>query len=191
MFKKTGQTLVYKDAWLELFQDELQFPDGSFGTYAWVKRKNGVAVSVVTNDEKILLQKEYRHVIDRSSWEVPGGGIDQGETPESAAVRELSEEVGLVVTEEQLVLLGRFYPLNSFNTEFNALFMIIVASDTMLGANQTEHGEAIEEHRFIKFDQALKMIDSGEINDAFTANAVQLAIRTYAKTSTHNGGLAT
>jgi 8-oxo-dGTP pyrophosphatase MutT (NUDIX family) len=35
-------------------------------------------------------------------WHVPGGGIDDGETPEAAAVREIFEETGLAVTEEDL-----------------------------------------------------------------------------------------
>ena len=63
MFKKIQQHTIYQDAWLTFFQDEIQFPDGSLGTYAWAQRKSGVGVVVVTSDKKILLRKEYRYII--------------------------------------------------------------------------------------------------------------------------------
>lgn len=178
MFKKINQKSIYKDAWVELFQDEIEFPDGSKGTYAWVNRKNGVGIIVVATDKKILLHREYRYVIDDYSWEVQGGGIDEGETPEQAAVRELQEEAGISVNPNSLQKLGTFYPLHSFNTESVVLFMAVIDS-TELGEQQTESAELIDQQEFVSFDEALEMIDSGKVNDAGTANAIQMAIRKY------------
>ncbi len=170
--------MIYNDAWLELFQDKIQFEDGTIGTYAWMDRKDGVGIVVLTPNKKILLQKEFRYVIQKYSWEVSGGGIDDSETPRQAAARELFEESGIRVAVDELQEVGAFYPLHSLNTELVTLFMVII-DETKLSLNNTESGEIITNSKFFTFDEALAMIDSGEINDAGTANAVQLAIRKF------------
>lgn len=180
MLKKIKEKQIYKDNWLEFYQDEIQLPDGSEGTYAYAKRKNGVGVVVVSKNGKILLHKEHRYVINDFSWEVQGGGIDEGESVAEAAVRELNEEAGIDVGLESLISLGSFYPLHSFNTEKVTLFMVVIDDET-IKANTIEQGEHLEAHQFFAFDEVYKMIESGKVNDAMTANAVQLAIRKFNK----------
>lgn len=51
------------------------------------------SMALVVRQDKILMIQTYRR--GRSIWELPGGGIEPGETPEEAAVRELKEESGL------------------------------------------------------------------------------------------------
>lgn len=55
------------------------------------------AYAIVVRENKILLVKE------RGSFHMPGGGVDLGETPENAVVREVKEETGLNVTAPRLV----------------------------------------------------------------------------------------
>lgn len=180
MLKKIKEKKIYQDNWLEFYQDEVQLPDGSSGTYAYARRKNGVAVVVVSKNKKILLQKEHRYVINQFSWEIQGGGIDDGESVGEAAVRELKEEAGIVVDVESLISLGSFYPLNSFNTEKVTSFMLMV-NDEAIQKNTLEASEDVAERKFFSFDAVCAMIDSGEINDALTANAVQIALRKFEK----------
>ena len=178
MLKKLKQKQIYSDNWLEFYQDEIQFPDGTEGTYAYAKRKDGVAVVVISNQGKILLQKEHRYVINEFSWEIQGGGIDEDESVAEAAVRELSEEAGIGIDIDSLIILGSFYPSNSFNTEKVSLFMVVIDGEE-IHENSTEQGEHLEERQFFTFDEVYMMIDTGKINDALTANAVQLAMRKF------------
>lgn len=176
MIKKISEKQIYSDAWLKLFQDVIVLPNGEKSTYAYVQRKNGVAIVVVSVNNKILLHKEHRYVIQNYSWEIQGGGVDDGESISDAAIRELKEEAGITINSTSLISLGSFYPLHSFNTEKVSLFMVITEGE-IIQKISTEVGEHLTDHRFFNFDEIYAMIDSGKINDAMTANAVQLAIR--------------
>ena len=59
-------------------------------------------------ENRILLQRQYRYPVRSWQWELPGGFVDPGETPEEAAARELKEETGYTV--KALHSLGAFYP---------------------------------------------------------------------------------
>lgn len=65
-----------------------------------MKRVN-VAVGVITNGSQILVAKRADHQHQGGLWEFPGGKIEEGESTESALIRELSEELGIVPTQCQ------------------------------------------------------------------------------------------
>lgn len=68
------------------------------GRWEVVEHAAAVAVLVlrqVEGRDEVLLVSQQRPAINRATWELPAGLIDDGETPEGAARRELAEEVGL------------------------------------------------------------------------------------------------
>ncbi|HSV64575.1 MAG TPA: NUDIX domain-containing protein [Mycobacteriales bacterium] len=58
----------------------------------------GVNAVIVADDGRVLLTLRDRPPI----WNLPGGGVEEGEAPWDAAVREVAEEVGVAVTVERL-----------------------------------------------------------------------------------------
>ena len=56
-----------------------------------------VAVALIDADGRVLLQQRPSHKEHGGLWEFPGGKIDPGELPEAALIRELKEELGIVV----------------------------------------------------------------------------------------------
>jgi ADP-ribose pyrophosphatase len=72
------------------------------GKYEIVEHAHAVAI-LVERDGKVLFVRQYRPAIGASTLEIPAGLIDEGETPEEAAKRELAEEAGLTGELEYLV----------------------------------------------------------------------------------------
>jgi 8-oxo-dGTP pyrophosphatase MutT (NUDIX family) len=66
-----------------------------------------VAGAVFSPDRSSVLLIQRRDV---PVWVLPGGGIDPGETPEEAVLREILEETGFTVKAERLV--GHYIPIN-------------------------------------------------------------------------------
>lgn len=62
-----------------------------------------VAAALTNQDGEILLQKRPEGRQMAGLWEFPGGKVDAGESPESALVRELKEELGIDVDRKNLV----------------------------------------------------------------------------------------
>lgn len=174
MFKKLKQKNIYQNKWMTVFEDDIEFPNGSTGIYGYVSRAHGADALVINPQNEVLLVKQYRYPIQDWEWNLPGGGVDENENPEDAVVREVEEETGLKIASVEKI--GQFYPLSSCSTEHTSLFLAKVG-DEKLEIKQRVADESIREMKFVSISQALRMIDAGEITDAFTCNALQILAR--------------
>jgi ADP-ribose pyrophosphatase len=104
--KVVGSRIVYSKHGRVVVEDTLEFADDSRIEWIYFKTSGAVAVFALTGDNKVILTKQYRHPMRKIIVDLPAGGIDKGETPEQAALRELEEETGF--TTEKLEWLGRF-----------------------------------------------------------------------------------
>ncbi|WP_317995423.1 NUDIX hydrolase [Vulcanimicrobium alpinum] len=85
---------VYDGRVLNLRLDTLTGTNGTPHEVEIVEHSEAVVVIVRPQPHTMLLVKQYRHPVGRETWEVVAGGMDPGETPEEAAIRELREETG-------------------------------------------------------------------------------------------------
>jgi len=65
-----------------------------------------VAAALVRSDGRVLLHRRALDSLHGGLWEFPGGKVSDGETPEIALVRELSEELDIAVQESDLTPVG-------------------------------------------------------------------------------------
>lgn len=88
-----GRRLVY-DEYVHIYEEEVKLPDGSRTRYVVNRSRGGAGVLVALDEERVLLSYQYRYPIDRFVYDLPGGKIEEGESPVEAARRECIEETG-------------------------------------------------------------------------------------------------
>ena len=94
-WKTLSSTYIHKGPWATLRTDRCEMPNGHIvEDYYVLEYSNWVNAVAITDDNKILMVKQYRHAAGIVSTELPGGVIDGDETPEQALRRELLEETG-------------------------------------------------------------------------------------------------
>jgi 8-oxo-dGTP pyrophosphatase MutT (NUDIX family) len=89
-----GERTIYDDEYVWLGQVDVELPDGERIWHDVVRLHRVAEMALLDDRDRVLLLWRHRFVPDRWGWELPGGMIDEGETPAAAAVRELEEETG-------------------------------------------------------------------------------------------------
>jgi ADP-ribose pyrophosphatase len=82
---------VFTTPWFQIFAEEP--PEGGQPHYV-IQGQDFVVIVAVTHQNRILLVRQYRRPVAAVTLELPAGHVEQGETPEEAARRELLEETG-------------------------------------------------------------------------------------------------
>jgi len=117
-----------------------------------------VNVIPLTRQEDIVLIRQYRHGIRRVTLEIPGGLVEQGDSPEETARKELLEETGYSASE--MILMGSVHANPAFLN--NRCYTYLARNVTPSGGHEPEEKEDIEV--VIKpFKEIPRLIREGEI----------------------------
>lgn len=96
---------AFRNRWVHVRLDTVRLPDGRLYEYANLRRDvPGVGIIGFDAAGRILLQQEYRHAVEQTIWQLPGGLANPGEDLLGCAARELVEETGYAA--ESLEYLG-------------------------------------------------------------------------------------
>lgn len=140
-------------------------PEGDALDREVVHHPGAVSVVAVTDDDELVLVRQYRAAVDRELWEIPAGKRDKpGEDPADVARRELQEEAGLAASEMELLM--EFHNSPGFCDEHSWVFLATSLTEVPHDRQGPEE-QHLEVH-VVPFDQALLLIDRGEITDAKT-----------------------
>lgn len=171
-WERRSRRTVYENPWIEVWHDEVIRPDGEPGIYGVVHpRFRAVGIVPITDDGDVVLVGQYRYTLDRDSWEIPEGGCALGEDPLAGARRELVEETGYEATTWRELL--RHSLTNSISDEEGVIYL---ATGLTPGPPAPEPTEDITVRR-VPFDDALAMVERGEIHDAVTQLGLFAAVR--------------
>jgi ADP-ribose pyrophosphatase len=108
-WQKLSSRYLVKEQWATLRVDTCDLQNGIIkDDYFVLEYPNWVNAVALTEDNEIIMVRQYRHAGDIISLEIPGGVIDGDEKPEDAVRRELLEETGYSF--KTIALIATLYP---------------------------------------------------------------------------------
>ena len=166
-WKRLSSRTVFENDWMAVREDHVINPGGGENQYGHVHFKNrAVAIVPLDSAGNTWLVGQQRYTLDAYSWELPMGGAPLDEEPLAAAQRELREETGLQA--ERWTEILRLHTSNSITDEYGVVY---IAEELTEGEPDFEETEDLE-IRKLPLEEAVAMVDAGEITDAISVAAL-------------------
>ena len=155
---------------VQVYVDTIRLANGQQSTREVVRHCPAVAVLAVTDDDKVVLVRQFRYPVDKPLLEVPAGKLDgdESETPEATAARELAEETPY--TADKIELIHNFYTAPGFCDEYMYLYR---ASGLQENSNlQPDEDEFVDTVLYTR-EEVINALKNREIEDVKTITALQ------------------
>lgn len=166
MEKTVASQTIYDGKIIKVKVDDVQLPNGKTAKREIVNHPGAVAVMVITDDNRMVMVRQFRKPLERMLVEIPAGKLEPGENPEACARRELQEETGYTCA--SLCHVASFYTSPGFADEIVHLYR---AEGAKPGTAQPDEDEFVEV-MYVTPEEAQRLIASGDIRDAKTILAV-------------------
>ena len=143
------------------------------GKEAWrevVHHPGASAVVAIDEENRIIMEKQFRYALNDYLLEIPAGKLDAGEDPLVCAKRELEEETGIIASE--WISLGTIATSPGFCNEVIHLY---IAKGLSKGEIHWDEDEYVEVERYT-FDELLQRIKEEKIKDSKSLSALLLAM---------------
>lgn len=164
---QTSSQEIFDGVILHVWKDTVELPNGKPAVREVIRHVGAVGVVPLTDDGKVIIERQFRYPLNRIVTEIPAGKLDSlTEDRLSAAKRELEEETGY--TAKQWLSLGDYYPAAAYCDERITLYL---ATGLELG---TRHLDADEFLNFeaIPLSQLVEDVMAGRITDGKTQVAI-------------------
>ncbi|PWS27337.1 DNA mismatch repair protein MutT [Pedobacter yonginense] len=166
-WRKLASKYLVREKWATLRVDTCELQGGTIkDDYYVLEYPNWVNAVALTESNKIILVRQYRHAADIISLEVPGGVIDGDEEPEFAIKRELLEETGHSFKTCKLV--AELYPNPA--TANNRTFTYVLTGGTKT------HEQHLDEHEILNVEE----YTVEEVRDLIKENKIAQALHVAA-----------
>ena len=170
LFEKTiASDVKYEGKILSLRVDTVTLPDGRETRREIIGHHGGVGIVAVTDENEIILVRQFRAGTHDVTLEIPAGKLEKGENPLECGKRELMEETGY--TAEGFEELTAFYGSPAILEE---KIHVYLAKGLKAGVSHPDPGEFVEIVK-MPFGDAKKLALSGKLNDAKTIIGILLA----------------
>ncbi len=156
----TASERVFDGRLLKVDRVTVTLPNGRTSTREMIRHPGASAMVVVDNQNRVVLERQWRAPMNRAFWEIPAGKIDAGEDPFYTARRELTEETGLAA--QSWVKLGVIHNAIGYSDE--RIYIYLAQDIDESGCQKLDDNEFLTLVR-VPFDEALAMTCDGRMTD--------------------------
>ncbi|WP_408022728.1 NUDIX hydrolase [Streptacidiphilus fuscans] len=168
VWKNLGEQTVYANQWFKINLADVELPDGRHLDHYLMRLRPVALTAAVNADDEVLLLWRHRFITDSWGWELPAGVVDDGETIEQAAARELLEETGWRI--------GPLHPLLTVepsNGLTDARHHVFWAEGAEYVGHPQDDFES-ERREWVPLARVPEMVEKGEIRSANAVAALLL-----------------
>lgn len=159
--QKSSKT-IYNGKIFTVTKDVAELEDETQAIREVVHHSGGVCIVPITDDNCILMVKQFRYPFAEATLEIPAGKLEVGESHYNAGKRELLEETGNECSNYEF--LGEIYPTPAYVTE--RIYMYMATELTYRGQN-LDSDEFLDVVK-VPLDLAISMVMDGGIKDSKT-----------------------
>lgn len=160
--KTVSSEHIFKGRIIDVKLDKVMMPNGELADREIVGHPGGVGIVAITDDNKIIMVKQYRKPLEKAIYEIPAGKLDPNEEVEICGKRELLEETGAKA--KNFEYLGFMYPSPGFTDEVTHIYL---ATGLSFGNANPDDDEFLD-IEFFDMKTVKEMIMNNEINDGKT-----------------------
>ena len=158
---------IFNGLIMDVKRDRVRLPNGNQSVRELLRHVGAVCVVPVTDDGRVVVERQYRYPIDQVITEIPAGKLDSPDEDRlSAAQRELREETGF--TADRWTDMGLYYPAAAYSDEKITMYL---AQGLHKGEQHLDEGEFLNVET-VPIAGLVEDILSGKITDGKTQAAV-------------------
>lgn len=158
---------IYDGVILHVYKDKVTLPNGNISGRELIRHVGAVGIVPLTDDEKVIVERQYRYPLDMVITEIPAGKLDSKEEDRlEAAKRELREETG--ITADEWIDMGVYYPAAAYTDEKITLYL---AKGLHFGEQQLDEDEFLNLEA-VPLKTLVKEVMDGNITDGKTQVAI-------------------
>ena len=163
---------IFDGVVLHVKRDMVTLSNGNAAVREVIRHIGAVCVIPVTENNEVIVERQYRYPLDRVILEIPAGKLDAPDEDRLSAIqRELREETGY--TADEWAELGDFHPAPAYSDEYITMYL---ARGLHKGDRHLDEDEFLDVYA-IPLADLVRDVMEGRISDATTQVCILKAAR--------------